>query len=208
MPEVQSLPLVQIELEKSVEEVFGNTFKREEPQRWVEYGLTFRVAPESLLSCCQTLKEHRKFLFNMLIDITAVDFLDSRRERFDVVYQFLSLTYQSRLCLKVAVTEEQPAVASVRSLWAAANFLEREVWDMYGIDFPGHGDLRRILMYDEFVGHPLRKDYHIQHKQPRVPLRLPELRNESVDMNKAELVSLPSRQKSLEKQSVNEQGAS
>ena len=129
----------------------------------------------------------------MLIDITAVDYLDSREPRFDVVYQLLSLTHHHRLCLKISADEAKPEVESIRSLWEGANFLEREVWDMYGITFRGHGDLRRILMYDEFVGHPLRKDYPLRAKQPRVQMRIPELRNTSPDMEREVLVSLPVR---------------
>jgi len=119
--------------------------------------------------------------------------MDVREPRFDVVYQLLSIEHLHRLTLKIQVGEDNPEVDSVLDLWPAANFIEREVWDMFGIKFKGHGDLRRILMYEEFVGHPLRKDYPKRAKQPRVPLRIPELRNPSADMNREQLVSLPVR---------------
>ena len=88
------------------------------------------------------------------------------------------------------VPENDPVVDSMVELWPGADFMEREVWDMYGIKFKGHPDLRRILMYDEFVGHPLRKDYPVQAKQPRVPLLNPEVRNTAVDMKRAALVTI------------------
>ena len=88
------------------------------------------------------------------------------------------------------MSESEPKVASIRELWPAANFLEREAWDMYGVEFENHGDLRRILMYDEFKGHPLRKDYPILKKQPRVKLRLPELHNTAKDMQRQQLVTI------------------
>ena len=161
-----------------------------------EFGLAYSVKRADALEVFSTLKQDPQFLFNMLIDITAVDWLDQRDDRFEVVYQLLSLPFLHRVCLKIAVPEEKPEVDSVLKLWPGANFMEREVWDMFGIVFEGHGDLRRILLYDEFVGHPLRKDYPIRGKQPRVALRVPELRNTSDDMHRDELIALPVRQRS------------
>lgn len=182
---------VQHRLREELLKQFQGVAAELEPQRWLEYGLSFGVKPKDFLSVFKKLKDDDKFRFNMLIDITAVDWLDKREPRFEVVYQLLSLTHLHRLQIKVPVGEENPEIDSLRPLYSAANFLEREVFDMYGIRFRGHGDLRRILMYDEFVGHPLRKDYPLRGKQPRVPLRIPELRNTSQDMYKDELVALP-----------------
>jgi NADH-quinone oxidoreductase subunit C len=109
--------------------------------------------------------------FGFLSDITAVDYWRIKATRFEVVYQLLSLTQRRRLRLRVAVPEEDALVDSLTPLWPGANFLEREVWDLYGIRFNGHPDLRRILLYDEFQGHPLRKDYPVNLCQPRVPER-------------------------------------
>jgi NADH-quinone oxidoreductase subunit C len=187
-------PEKQIKLRENLEKVLGTRIAILRPHAWREFGLTIGEKREGARELFSTLKTDSRFLFNMLIDITAVDWLDRREPRFDVVYQLLSLTFLHRLCVKIEVPEEQCEVESVRPLWPAANFLEREVWDMYGISFSGHGDLRRVLMYDEFVGHPLRKDYPLRGKQPRVPLRVPELRNTSADMQREELVSLPVRQ--------------
>ena len=117
---------------------------------------------------------------------------------FEVVYQLLSIKNRFRLCLKIEVDEDNPEVESLVPVHPAANFLEREVWDMYGIKFKDHPDLRRILLYDEFVGYPLRKDYPLRGKQPRVELRIPELRDDSADMKREQLVSLPVRQRFVE----------
>lgn len=182
---------VQHRLREAVLSQFAGVATEVEPHRWVEYGLTISVKPKDALAVFKKLKDGDQFKMNMLIDVTAVDWMDQREERFEVVYQLLSLTHLHRLQVKVPVGEDTPEVESLRPLYAAANFLEREVFDMYGIRFRGHGDLRRILLYDEFVGHPLRKDYPLRGKQPRVPLRIPELRNTSQDMYKDELVSLP-----------------
>lgn len=136
------------------------------------------------------LKLDTELSFNYLSDITAVDWLDSMPHRFEVVYHLGSLKTGNRVRVKVWVPENDCTVPSVTGLWSGANFLEREVWDMYGIRFEGHPDLRRILMYDEFEGHPLRKDYPVQGKQPRMPLRSPEVRNTAVDMVRPTLVQI------------------
>jgi NADH-quinone oxidoreductase subunit C len=90
------------------------------------------------------------------------------QERFVVVYHLFSLPLKHRLRLEVPVGETEPEVDSVTAVWAAANWYEREVWDMFGIRFRGHPDLRRILMYEEFDGHPLRKDYPVRRRQPLI----------------------------------------
>jgi len=90
------------------------------------------------------------------------------KARFEVVYHFFSLPLKIRLRLKVPVEESNPQVDSISSLWASANWFEREVWDMYGIKFKGHPHLKRILMYAEFEGHPLRKDYPVNRRQPLI----------------------------------------
>jgi NADH-quinone oxidoreductase subunit C len=88
--------------------------------------------------------------------------------RFAVVYHFYSLSLGHRLRVEVPLHGDDPEVDSVTSLWAGADWLEREVWDMFGIRFRGHPGLKRILMYDEFVGHPLRKDYPVDRRQPLI----------------------------------------
>ncbi len=91
--------------------------------------------------------------------------------RFEVVYHFYSTQHYVRVRLKTRVPEADPTVDSLVSLYGSANFMERECHDMYGIVFRGNSDLRPILLYEGFVGHPLRKDYAKQHEQPLVPYR-------------------------------------
>jgi len=97
--------------------------------------------------------------FEMLVDETAVDYLGVREARFEVVAGFLSLEHNLRIRLRAAVPEDDATIASLVSVYPGANFYEREVYDMFGITFEGHPDLTRILMPDEWQGHPLRKDY-------------------------------------------------
>jgi NADH-quinone oxidoreductase subunit C len=110
--------------------------------------------------------------FDVLMDLTAVDYLTfpGREDgpRFDVVYHLYSVTHNHRVRLKVPVEQDDPQVPTASGLWPIANWLEREVWDMFGIRFAGHPDLRRLLLYEEFVGHPLRKDYAIERRQPLI----------------------------------------
>ena len=103
------------------------------------------------------LKNHPSLFFNMLIDITAVDY-PKRSKRFEIVYNLLSLRHKNRLRVKIFVNETDP-IPSLNKLYKAAGWYEREVWDMYGISFEGNDDLRRILTDYGFEGHPLRKDF-------------------------------------------------
>jgi NADH-quinone oxidoreductase subunit C len=120
----------------------------------------------------QTLRDAPEFSFAVLVDVTAVDYL-GQTPRFEVVYHLYSLTHNHRLRVKIRVPEDEPWVHSLTRLWHAANWLERECWDMFGIRFVGHPDPRRILMYEEFVGHPLRKDYPVDKRQPLTEERDP-----------------------------------
>ena len=98
-----------------------------------------------------------------------MDYLDLKKKpRFEVVYHFFSLAKKHRVRIKVPAEAKNPEVDSIVSLWAGADWYEREVWDMFGIKFRGHPNLKRILMYEEFQGHPLRKDYPIQKRQPLI----------------------------------------
>ena len=119
--------------------------------------LTIAIKPEDLLSVFKKLKENINLSFDMLIDITAVDY-PKRNKRFEVVYHLLSLTNKNRLRVKIFVNENTP-VSSLTEIYKCAGWYEREVWDMYGILFEGNHDLRRILTDYGFEGHPLRKDF-------------------------------------------------
>ena len=125
------------------------------------------VAASRILEVLQFARDDSEFSFEMLTDLCAVDYLP-RKPRFEVVYHLYSLSQNHRLRIKVQLPEEAPSVASAASLFASADWMEREAWDLYGIHFEGHPDLRRILLYDEFEGHPLRKDYPKEKRQPLV----------------------------------------
>jgi len=141
------------------------------------------------------LRDEPDLLFDMLLSVTVVDFSAAgelpfkraEKERFQVVYHLLSLSHNRRLRVKAAVPAEDPRIDSLCFLWESANWMEREAWDMFGVVFTGHPDLRRILLYDEFEGHPLRKDYPLRKKQPRVKMRYPEVRNTSMDLSRPEI---------------------
>ncbi len=125
------------------------------------------VEAGALRRIMEFLKSDTRLLFNVLVDITAVDYL-GRDPRFEVVYHLLSLPHNHRLRIKAGVGSDAPKLASMTELWGSADWLEREVWDMYGIEFLGHPELKRILLYPEFEGHPLRKDYPIRRRQPLI----------------------------------------
>jgi NADH-quinone oxidoreductase subunit C len=107
--------------------------------------------------------------FDLLVDVTCVDYLEYRgaRHRYGLVYLLASTGTGQRLTIRVFADDPRPAARSVVPLWEAANWLEREVWDLFGIRFEGHPDLRRLVMPEEFTAHPLRKDYPLQGRGER-----------------------------------------
>ncbi|HLK10892.1 MAG TPA: NADH-quinone oxidoreductase subunit C [Candidatus Binatia bacterium] len=130
------------------------------------------VPRERLGTGLRALRDDPGLRFDRLSDVTAVDYLP-REPRFEVVYQLHSLAHGHRLRVKVPLPGDDPEVPSAAALWKSALWAEREAWDMFGIRFTDHPDLRRILMYPEFQGHPLRKDYPVGRRQPLVPERDP-----------------------------------
>jgi NADH-quinone oxidoreductase subunit C len=130
--------------------------------------LVLVLAPSDLLGTVQRLKS--EFQFDLFLDVTAVDWL-GQTPRFEVVYHFYSTAHRVRVRLKTRVPEADPAVESLVSLYGSARYMERECHDMYGIVFRGNPDLRPLLLYEGFVGHPLRKDYPKHAEQPLVPYR-------------------------------------
>lgn len=155
---------------------------REKFQEWVlsihsDFGdETAVVQKEAVLDAVKFLRDDPSMQFNFLMDLTAVDYLKFPQEhgmRFEVVYHFYSREFNKRFRIKTPVPENDLNVPSISSLYGVANWMEREVYDMYGISFAGHPDLRRILLFPEFEGYPLRKDYRINFRQPTVPLREP-----------------------------------
>ena len=130
--------------------------------------LVLVVGPGEVLATATRLL--RQFTFDLLLDVTAIDW-PARTPRFDVVWHFYSSRQGVRVRLRTRVPQEDPTVPSLTGLYGSAQFMERECHDMYGIRFDGNGDLRPILLYEGFEGHPLRKDYDKGHEQPLVRYR-------------------------------------
>ena len=130
-----------------------------------QYAVTVR--PADLREVLLYLRDTPELGCDWLMDVAGVDYLgyDDRDWRYEVAYQLRSMANNHRFRVKVAVESEAVSVPSVWDLWGTANWMEREVWDMYGVRFDGHPNLRRILCHDEFVGHALRKDYPINKRQ-------------------------------------------
>jgi NADH-quinone oxidoreductase subunit C len=137
---------------------------------------TVVVPREHLVDTCRVLRDQPVFLYGVLTDVTAVDRWPAE-PRFEVVYHLLSVDRTSLLRLKVRVPGEDAHVPTIKGIWASAGWLEREVWDLFGVVFDGHDDLRRLVMPEDWDGHPLRKDYPVQiTMKPKVyePLQLTE----------------------------------
>ncbi|MBI5183529.1 MAG: NADH-quinone oxidoreductase subunit C [Nitrospinae bacterium] len=130
---------------------------------------TVIIKKEDIVEVCRFLRDEKGLAYNFMMDLTVVDYLNIREEpRFEVVYHLYSLEHNHRVRIKAPVSESDCSIDSIISLWIGANWFEREAYDMYGIIFKGHPDIRRILLYKEFKGHPLRKDYPVQGRQPLI----------------------------------------
>jgi NADH-quinone oxidoreductase subunit C len=146
-----ALDAVALKFDATVDEDFGE--------------FTLIVPAHTVIALLTSLRDHRDFLFEQLVDLCGVDFdQDARRndqhpERFAVVYHLLSVSRNTRVRVVVYLPEVQPIVRTVVGLWASANWFEREAFDLFGILFEGHPDLRRLLTDYGFVGHPFRKDF-------------------------------------------------
>jgi NADH-quinone oxidoreductase subunit C len=130
---------------------------------------TIVIRPGALLAILGALRAS-PYDFTMLLDLTVVDY-PGRPERFEIVYHLLSIPRNRRIRIKLSVPESEPVVGSLTGMWKNAEWLEREAFDMFGVRFEGHPNLQRLFMYDGFEGYPLRKDYAVRHRQPRIPLR-------------------------------------
>jgi len=129
-----------------------------------------QVAVADWVAVAQFIKDDPEVRMDHFIDLTAIDYPERESARFDVTLTMRSSANSARIRIRTQVKDgEEPGTLS--DIWAGANWAEREVWDMFGIKFQGHPDMRRILLYEEFVGHPLRKDYPIDKAQPLVPYR-------------------------------------
>jgi len=130
--------------------------------------LALQLSPSELVPTVSRLKT--EFGFDMLVDLTAIDWL-GQTPRFEVVHHLYSTTHKLRVRLKTRIDAADPRIASLNSLFGSSAYMERECHDMYGIRFIGNTDLRPILLYEGFTGHPLRKDYPKRQEQPLVPYR-------------------------------------
>ncbi|MGQ0505814.1 MAG: NADH-quinone oxidoreductase subunit C [Myxococcaceae bacterium] len=135
-----------------------------------EWGV---ISPDGLQAVASLLKNDPELDFKLFLSMDAVDrlLLPESTPRFEVIYLFRSISRNEAVRLKVRVDEDVAALPSITSIYQGANWFERFVWDFYGIKFTGHSDLRRILLYEEFKGHPLRKDYALRERQPLIPER-------------------------------------
>jgi len=131
------------------------------------------VQAEHLLHLLEFLKTQEGF--EMLSTVTAVDYWPQQQPRFHVIYQLLSLQHNLRLQVRVPVNATEPVLPTITSIYANASWREREVWDMFGIRFQGHPDLRRILMPQDWQGHPLRKDYPLGYEEPQFTFNFEEI---------------------------------
>lgn len=132
--------------------------------------ISFYVAPEAILEICRVLHDNEELKVKMLSDITSVDWLghDLEKEgRFEVVYNLYSIPNQYRFFIKVLLDGETPEIDSVTSVWAGADWMEREVFDLMGVIFKGHPDLKKIVTPDELEGYPLRKDFPLTYEVPQ-----------------------------------------
>ncbi|OGQ45288.1 MAG: hypothetical protein A3H42_00820 [Deltaproteobacteria bacterium RIFCSPLOWO2_02_FULL_46_8] len=132
------------------------------------------VAKEKIVDVIKFLRDTKGLEFNFMMDLCGADYPE-RALRFEVVYNLYSLSTKGRVRLKVRVPESNPSLPSICSLYKAANWFEREAYDMFGIRFEGHPNLKRLLTFEEFEGHPLRKDYPVN-KRPKIPTPDPLIR--------------------------------
>jgi NADH-quinone oxidoreductase subunit C len=131
---------------------------------------TVVIKRDKLLEVLRFLKEDAGLAFDLPVDLTVVDWWRKKEPRFEVVYHLYSIGRGHRIRLKVPVDEDDAVVPSSREIWAGFDWYEREAWDLYGVRFEGHPNHTRILLWEGFEGHPLRKDYPITRRQPLTAL--------------------------------------
>lgn len=119
---------------------------------------SIKINPEKLVEVMQELRDNPNYDFKLMMNMNSVDY----PENFTVVYHLYSISHKQTVTVKVEVGKDKPQVPSVTSVWTAANAMEREAYDLMGIEFTGHPNLKRILLTEDFVGHPLRKDFQLQ----------------------------------------------
>ena len=127
--------------------------------------ITLVIDPDQIIQACQLLRD--EFSFNVLTDETAVDYWGRKEPRFEVIYHLHCRLYDLRLFLRTPVSGDDPTLPSMTAVFPNANWYEREIWDLFGIRFEGHPDLRRLLLPKDWEGHPLRKDQPIKMEETR-----------------------------------------
>lgn len=120
------------------------------------------VKKDKIVDICRFLHDDGNILCDYLADLCGADYLNKKVPRFEVVYQLYSIRHHHRIRVKAQVPEDNPTIESVTSIWAGANWHERECYDLFGIVFKGHPDLRRVLLPEDWEGHPLRKEYPVK----------------------------------------------
>ena len=131
------------------------------------------VAPEKIVAATQALRDNHGF--NMLAALSAVDYWPQREPRFHVIYEFKNIKLKLRLEVRVPLNGDEPDLESITSVFPNANWHERELWDMFGLHIKNHPDLRRILMPEDWVGHPLRKDYPLGYEEVEFTFNFEEI---------------------------------
>ena len=150
----------------SLSDIIQRMLERYHPQVEEFRGdFTLQFSVEQIVAACQEL--HDTEGFEMLIDITAVDYWPTETPRFQLIYQLRSISRDLILCLRVPLDGNEPVAPSMTGVYPNADWYERELWDLFGIHFAGHPDLRRILMPHDWAGHPLRKDYPLGYEEPQ-----------------------------------------
>jgi NADH-quinone oxidoreductase subunit C len=144
----------------------ANRIKEKFPEEVLEFvryldQVSVTVKKDRIADLCRYLHDNPDLYFDYLVDLCGVDYIE-KRPRFEVVYNLYSIKYRHRIRLKAVVPEEDLNIDSVMPVWTGANWHERETYDMYGINFKGHPDLRRILLPEDWEGYPLRKDYPLK----------------------------------------------
>jgi NADH-quinone oxidoreductase subunit C len=164
------MALMDVHLQSAIQAI-KEKYNAQESQCGDEVSLL--TAPEHIAEACRTLRD--EFEFNFLSDETASDYWPEEGPRFHVVYQLYSHRHNLRLCLRVPLNGDYPSLPTIVDLYPNANWFEREIWDMFGIRFDGHPDLRRILMPYDWEGYPLRKDYPLGYEEPQFTFNYDEI---------------------------------
>jgi NADH-quinone oxidoreductase subunit C len=156
--------------EKNVLERLREKFPAGIKETILSLGDEVAVIEKTALAPVMSFLKDKPEDYAMLLDLTCIDH-GGEAPRFEMVYHLYSLSRRARLRIKTRVDEHDLRIASLTPFWKNANWLEREVFDLFGVHFDGHPDLRRIFMYDGFEGHPLRKDYPLRRSQPLIRLK-------------------------------------